>query len=645
MKGADADVKRKEAVTRLVSATIPLLAALLALGGCAYPGGRARAPGEVTRPDAELVLASNGVSRASVVVDPGAGPKAARAAAVLRDTLAKMAGGEIPLVEGGETVPGPRLVVGPGAAAETLGVRVAQEAFPAGERYVIRRVGDDVVIAGNDAGSFEGTAMAVYHFLEELGCGWYGPDPLYHVMPRRDVISVAALDIDEQPDFAMRSAPGLVGMAPFVKIPWRLGDETVQTGHVLFSLVPEKLREQHPDWFGPGQPCLTHPGVQEHIVEQLRRRLDEAPGKFLALTIGQNDTDRFCECERCRAAGNPSARYLTFANNIADALRETHPGRFQLGFLAFWVTHSPPVPMVKARPEVSVLIVNEGDHTKPLDDPVSPDNAQRGRNNRREQTAIAGWLETGGLHGVYEWWIPGANSVPWRSVPWYSGETALRNLRYWQERGMRYLTYEIWYEHGNGFPLRWPLYYVFARGAWDTSLSADRIMTEATRKLFGRAWEQMFWFYRTLEMAMLHTPHPGGNWHLPSPELVYPPEIEARATAHLDKAAEMTDVPEERARIESERRMWNQARATLAQLRAAKDQGGFTVKIGEHAIAWSEPMIGAATLGDIAGLPTGPALPPGTVLEAVEGDGQSRVVTPADVFDLRTGITFRARKR
>lgn len=35
--------------------------------------------------------------------------------------------------------------------------------------------------------------------------------------------------------------------------------------------------------------------------------------------------------------------------------------------------------------------------------------------------------------------------------------TALRNLRYWQERGMRYLICEIWYEHGNGFPLRCPL--------------------------------------------------------------------------------------------------------------------------------------------------------------------------------------------
>ena len=325
---------------------------------------------------------------------------------------------------------------------------------------------------------------------------------------------------------------------------------------------------------------------------------------------------------------------MSFANRIADALRETHPGRFQLGFLAYWVTHGPPRPMVRGRPEVTVLIVNEGDHTKPLDDPVPPDNARHGRNNLREQRALDGWLETGSLQGVYEWWIPGCNDVNWRDVPWYSGETALRNLRYWKSRGLRYLTYETQYEHGTGFPIRWPLYYMAARGSWDSTLRADHIMLEACTRLFGDAANHMFWFYRTLQMAMLHTPHPGGNWHLPSPELVYTPDIEARATSYITEAAQLAEDPDVQARIASELQMWEQARATLAKLRVEVEEARYPVRYGDQILEWSQPLIREQDLRELFGLA------PDAPLLAIEGDGQRREVEPWERFDLRTGIAF-----
>ena len=72
---------------------------------------------------------------------------------------------------------------------------------------------------------------------------------------------------------------------------------------------------------------------------------------------------------------------------------------------------------------------------------------------------MAGWQETGALAGVYEWWIPNivgqGEHRPWRVAPWYSDDTALRNLRYWRDRGVKYLSYETKFEFGSGFPRRW----------------------------------------------------------------------------------------------------------------------------------------------------------------------------------------------
>ena len=71
---------------------------------------------------------------------------------------------------------------------------------------------------------------------------------------------------------------------------------------------------------------------------------------------------------------------------------------------------------------------------------------------------MAGWKQTGALAGVYEWWIPNivgqGQNRPWRVAPWYSGDAALRNLRYWRDRGVKSLAYETKLEFSSGFPRR-----------------------------------------------------------------------------------------------------------------------------------------------------------------------------------------------
>ena len=69
----------------------------------------------------------------------------------------------------------------------------------------------------------------------------------------------------------------------------------------------------------------------------------------------------------------------------------------------------------------------------------------------------------------------------------------------------------------------------------------------------------MFQFYDVLEKAMVDackvTKLGTKTWHLPSPELIYCPEIEAQASAHLERAAKATNDSAILARIADEQKM------------------------------------------------------------------------------------------
>ena len=202
------------------------------------------------------------------------------------------------------------------------------------------------------------------------------------------------------------------------------------------------------------------------------------------------------------------------------------------------------------------------------DEPETEVQRASSRSNARELSVFKGLRKSGATLAIYEWWIPGCSYVDWRKAPWYSGDTALRNLRYWKRGGVRYITYETGYETSGGFPIRWPLYYVGARGMWNPNTNTEKLMSEACNKLYGKAAKPMLGFYRTIEKAMSASKLMSGNWSLPRPELIYTPEIEAKATAFLDDAASSTTEIDQLRRIAEEREMWDEARAVIAKGRA-----------------------------------------------------------------------------
>ena len=524
--------------------------------------------------NSEFVLAEEGKPHAVIVVADEANQNTLDAATALQKVVSQMTGGQLPVRKAGEfhgeAAP---VFVGISPLARKAGVEVAQDR-EGEDRYVIRVNSKRMVLAGNDAGQYRGSTYAVYDLLQRLGCGWFGPDPVYHVIPHHPTLSVEPFRCDERPAFRHRE----IWMVKdrMLRDAWRLGGYRLRHGHALDRWVPPKLyAEKHPEYFGPDQrqPCLSNPEVLAIVVKDMRNELDRNPG-VQSFSLCANDNKVFCECARCKAIGNISARLLNFVNGVARELAKSHPHRYLLTFYAYWLAHEPPKPIMKAEPGVCVMQVNEGDHMRPWDqpEPAKYQSLERNDNNFREVTEFDGWQKTGAIMAIYEWWIPGCNRKEWKDIPWYSGETALRNLRYWKQHDVQFISYQSGNENGNGFPIRWPLYYVGARGLWNPKLTARQIMTEACEKLYGPAAKPMLRFYEIIEKSVADAPPTlrGFAWKLPGAESIILPFVEAAATAALEEAESTPTNADVKKRVAQERLMWENARTALAKVRSEK---------------------------------------------------------------------------
>ena len=506
-----------------------------------------------------FLLTHDGQPHCSIVMAHDAPSKVIAAASDLQAVLHRMSGVQVPIQTDEKDCDGTLILVGRSRLTEELNVHIPT-GYPKNEGFVLRTYpGSEtcaprLVLAGNDEGTFQETAFAVTEFLERLGCGWYGLDELWHVVSKQPTIMVPPLDVHSEPAFLSR---GVWRVSGELRERWRLGGLPLSCGHALGRLFPPaEYFDEHPEFYplidgrrtaeGEWQPCTTNPDVIRLTVEKARNAFDNSDTAVM-FSLSNNDCGGFCECDDCLASGeNPGARMLTYANAVGRELRKTHLDKY-VTFLAYWYTLKAPNKLkkenetrinapnpspnteMKAEPNVIVMVVNEGCHAHALDDPTCPRNRDWCENFLK-------WKETGATMAIYEWYIPGCKVEAWRSIPWVSGEVAVRNLHWWKQHGVRFITYESQYEKGSGFPLRWPLYYVASLRMWDIEDTADALLTEACQKLYGAAAEHIRNYYRTLEEAMTTCPEHSNIWNLPNPLTVYTEAVVNQLRHHLSQA-------------------------------------------------------------------------------------------------------------
>jgi len=530
-----------------------------------------------------VVLADKGQAKAVIVVAGNANKNTTDAAKALQKTVLQMADVELLIQKEsefkGQAIP---IWVGMSNQVRQMGINIEQHK-DANDHYIISVNDKRIILVGNDGGRRRGSAYAVYDLLGSLGCGWYRMDPLWHVIPKRSTLEIPRMYVDQKPAFEFRDI-WFVNNEQLLIDAWRMGGVRVSMGHDLDRLVPEKVYgKEHPEYFGKYQPCLTHPDVLEIIVNKFRKKLDSQKG-LVTFSLSARDTGGFCECDGCKAVGNISTRMLNLANNVARKLAKTHPNRYLLTFYAYWHSHEPPDPMLKAEPNVCAMFVNEGNHVRSWEEPETPEVAKElPRPILREINYFAGWKKTGAILGIYEWWIPSySKNLDWLNMPWYPGDTSLKNLRYWKRSGVRFVTHENdepYKKKEDRLAMRWPVYYVGARGMWDVNVTAEQVMREACEKLYGPASEPMLGFYRVIEKAMSETKYHGYSGIPPSPVLVYTDDIQQKATCFLEKAASLANEEKISRRIAHESRMWQKAVALIAEFKEGASKKSTAGKI------------------------------------------------------------------
>jgi len=226
-----------------------------------------------------LTIIENGEPRAVLVVERDE-PKAMEAAQAIRTTLEKMSGASLAIVDDGENVPDGMIAVHVG---HTAGAKRVARDIPSGfdpkprpntfdgEGFVLRTGSNILVVAGNNDGPYQGTLYAAYELLRRLGCRWYFPGDWGEIVPKKQTVTVGALDILSRPDFAQRSV-NAGGWCPVSREEreqykqWQLRIGMTATdfypiagdGFLAGLVDPEEYYEKHPEWFAMGQDGKRH---------------------------------------------------------------------------------------------------------------------------------------------------------------------------------------------------------------------------------------------------------------------------------------------------------------------------------------------------------------------------------------------------
>ena len=140
-------------------------------------------------PGMAWTLADQGTTDVVIVTPQKPAPSVARAARELQTFLARITGAEFRCVTEEAPISRHEIVLGAPGRLQQLGVTVDLDTLGP-EGYVLRTVGDHLVIAGSDV---RGVMYGVYGLLQDhLGCRWFTPD-VSHI-PKHATLELPELD-------------------------------------------------------------------------------------------------------------------------------------------------------------------------------------------------------------------------------------------------------------------------------------------------------------------------------------------------------------------------------------------------------------------------------------------------------------------
>ena len=551
---------------------------------------------------ADVLLTRDGAAIASIVIADAPTPQTQRAADVLQTFLQRVSGARLPITAENGAPQGPRILVGRSGVVEALGIEIPDGCTTQlkEEGYVVKTTDGCLVLAGNEAGNYQGTLYAVYDALHALGCRWFFPGPFGEVIPELPSISFPDTNRVERPSFRFRNI-WYSGWMPVSEEDARWFSEWCERNRVnslaglslpgdgtLTRLVPpEKYFESRPELFAIGKDgerqrdmiCPTEPEAMHIAAESIKQCFRDHPGQ-ITFGFGPPDGNPRCLCPRCEAAvqgfsgkgfGDPSLSdlWFIFANGVASEVYPEFPDR--------WILTNGYANRVRPPEGVGPLSPNLGIQSAMLstctlhqiDDP-------RCRQRQIYAQILRRWTDSLNCVFVYDY-DPGKALD---GTPFTSLRLLEHDLRWLHDRGV----WGFWTEGQNIWMSTLLNYYARARLMWNVNSRTKSIVRDFCSRFYGPAAKPMERYLNTLESALDETPvHTW--WSRPVPWLRVLQGREGRLEQCVRQAEQNITGEPFATRVHALRLMHDHLMAYVAMERAAA-QGDFT-----HALAQTGRML------------------------------------------------------
>ena len=302
---------------------------------------------------------------------------------------------------------------------------------------------------------------------------------------------------------------------------------TAGNAHILTDLMgktPDERAElfrQHPEYFplidgrrqlinnaSDPNPCISNVALLDLMAENLYAKLHTEHGAGDYITIGNNDTTKWCQCDNCAKLDDPAAagtrgarsdRYWFMVNEVAKRIWFKDP-TIRLGGWAYQDFWYPPGKIL-IDPKLRVVISFNNQCWK---HPIGAENCPV---NQELVSIMEAWRKTGVKFIVNREEIAaagtvGANFLPAEKV-WYE------NCRHYPELGFAGSSLCVNSPFAAADPVKaqekyyryaamWQTGYLAAQFLWDAEQDFDKLYEEINSLYYGKAWAGGYREFRQL---------------------------------------------------------------------------------------------------------------------------------------------------
>jgi len=428
-----------------------------------------------------------------------------------------------------------------------------------------------------------GTYWATCQFLEDyLGVRWLMPGPLGEDIVKRERVVLSPVRRRSEPVILARTWHGFhYGGDEACR--WSLRHRVALSGfgyherhrashHALpyprlfdpskFDKYPSYYPIRDGKRFRPTgrtgwSPCLTEPGTVRYAADAAQASWAEgAYSDDFSLSVADNAIS--CECSGCKTLwqkgsgfpgiadwmGKDSTLYYTWLTRVAKELEPTHPNRL-LGCLAYQHVTVPPPKHVSISRHILPYI------TLTIADQYAPEC------RRTVRPLIEAWGQRVDQIGFYDYAYGPGFVLP---------RIYTHILQHALKHGLKHNLTGVFAEVSPNWGLDAPRLYCTAALWWNPHVDVDAVFDEWNDRMFREAAEPMKKYFRRCEQAWAEY---DGFWErgesrsrfdifMRTPHLeVYPPEVLAECTSHLDEAGRQAQSDLVRRRVHFFRKTWD----------------------------------------------------------------------------------------